>query len=116
MSNPEYYCGVDIGASATKLVLVGDQGQVLARALRHSGVDYKDTARQCLAEAQSSADLEGNPERTVATGYGRSNVDFAADTRTEIHCHGGRLFPRHRTGNFHHRHRWPGQQSHPSGQ
>ena len=92
MSNPEYYCGVDIGASATKLVLVGDQGQVLARALRHSGFDYKNTARQCLAEAQASAKLKGRPKRTVATGYGRSNVDFAADTRTEIHCHGAGCF------------------------
>ncbi|MBM4130379.1 ROK family protein, partial [bacterium] len=28
-----FYCGVDIGASATKLVLVDGDGRVLARAL-----------------------------------------------------------------------------------
>ena len=82
MTNPrtDFYCGVDIGAAATKLVLLDDAGQVLARTLRHSGVDYRDTARQCLDEAQASAGLTGSPALTVATGYGRSNVDFAAET------------------------------------
>ena len=84
----DFYCGVDIGASATKLVLLDATGQVAARALRQSGVDYRDTARQCLDEALTTAGLSGNPARTVATGYGRSNVDFAGLTRTEIHCHG----------------------------
>ncbi len=90
MTNParNFYCGVDIGASATKLVLVDDQGQVLARALRHSGVDYRGTARQCLEEALGTAGLSGDPAGTIATGYGRSNVDFSGGTRTEIHCHG----------------------------
>jgi len=90
-TNPEhgeFYCGVDIGASATKLVLVDAAGEVLARALRHSGVDYRDTAQQCLDEARDAAGLAGDPTGTVATGYGRTNVDFAQDTRTEIHCHG----------------------------
>ena len=90
MTHPsgEYYCGVDIGASATKLVLLDAEAKVLAKALRHSGVDYQDTARQCLDEALNSAGLSGEPAGTVATGYGRTNVDFADETRTEIHCHG----------------------------
>ena len=54
MTNPagNFYCGVDIGASATKLVLLDADRQVLARAMRHSGVDYRGTARQCLDEAR----------------------------------------------------------------
>jgi len=83
-----FFCGVDIGASATKLVLLDGDGKVLARALHQSGVDYAATAAACLAEAVGAAGLDGAPALTVATGYGRENVDFAADTRTEIHCHG----------------------------
>ena len=96
MTHPagSFYCGVDIGASATKLVLLDDAGEVLARAIRHSGVDYSGTARQCLEEALGAASLSGEPVKTVATGYGRRNVDFADETRTEIHCHG--------TGCYHH--------------
>jgi len=82
------FCGVDIGASATKLVLLDEGDRVLARAVRHSGVDYAATARRCLDEALRLAGAEGPPARTVSTGYGRDNVDFADDKRTEIHCHG----------------------------
>jgi len=96
MTNPagNFYCGVDIGASATKLVLLDAEGQVLARTLRPSGIDYRGTARQCLVDGLSNAGLSGEPAATVATGYGRTNVDFAGETRTEIHCHG--------TGCYHH--------------
>jgi len=83
-----FYCGVDIGASATKLVLVDGDGRVLARALEHSGVDYARTAERCLAAALAEAGLPGPPAATVATGYGRDNVAFAGGARTEIHCHG----------------------------
>jgi predicted CoA-substrate-specific enzyme activase len=83
------YCGVDLGASATKLVLVDAEGGVRGRALRHSGVDYAGTARACLAEglAQAGA-VESDVVATISTGYGRSNVDFADAKRTEIQCHG----------------------------
>lgn len=83
------YCGVDVGASATKLVLADGAGEVFARAVRPSGVDYAATARACLAEALAAAGaVEADLVRTVATGYGRGNVPFADATLTEIHCHG----------------------------
>ncbi len=82
------FCGVDIGASATKLVLLDAERRVLARAALPSGVDYADTARKCLEQAVTEAGLSGPPDVTVATGYGRNNVEFAGETRTEIHCHG----------------------------
>ena len=90
----KYYCGVDIGASATKLVLVDEDSQVLSHVVKHSGVDYTGTARECLEEARREAGLKNSPTLTVSTGYGRSNVDFSDHTRTEIHCHG--------VGGYHH--------------
>jgi predicted CoA-substrate-specific enzyme activase len=83
------FCGVDVGASATKLVLLDAGGEVAARIVRHSGVDYEATARGCLGEGLAAAGApEGQVERTVATGYGRRNVSFADGVLTEIHCHG----------------------------
>jgi len=83
------YCGVDIGASATKLVMVAGDSEVLARVVRLSGVDYQATAAGCLEEALGEiAAGRDDVVRTVATGYGRRNVDFADDVLTEIHCHG----------------------------
>jgi len=85
-----FFCGVDIGASATKVVLVDGAADVLARVVRPSGVDYAAVARACLDEAV--AGRGDRPAVTVSTGYGRSNVDFADETRTEIHCHGRGCF------------------------
>jgi predicted CoA-substrate-specific enzyme activase len=79
---------VDIGASATKLVLVDGAGETVARVVRNSGVDYEATARECLEAALAEAGIEGPPARTVSTGYGRHNVGFADHALTEIHCHG----------------------------
>jgi predicted CoA-substrate-specific enzyme activase len=80
---------VDVGASATKVVLVDGAGQILASAVHHSGVDYQATAQTGLEEALAQAELQrGQVLRTVSTGYGRHNVDFADASLTEIHCHG----------------------------
>jgi predicted CoA-substrate-specific enzyme activase len=87
--NDPLYCGVDVGASSTKLVLLDQGREVRGRSLRRSGVDYAATARACLDEAIDAAGAEaGQVRRTVSTGYGRRNVDFSDDTRTELSCHG----------------------------
>jgi (R)-2-hydroxyacyl-CoA dehydratese activating ATPase len=90
-------CGVDLGASAAKLVLLDETLLVRAGVVRHSGVDYAATARACLAEALAVAgEEESSVARTVATGYGRRNVPFADANATEIHCQGvgcHHLFP-----------------------
>jgi len=83
------YCGADVGASATKLVLVDGAGDAVGRAVRHSGVDYSATAAECLDEALEQAGAgRADIARTVSTGYGRHNVDFRDASLTEIHCHG----------------------------
>ena len=84
----DFFAGMDIGASATKVVLIDGDGNAAARVVRPSGVDYAATARACLEQANGDAGFAGTPTATVSTGYGRGNVDFARETRTEIHCHG----------------------------
>ncbi len=86
------FCGVDVGASATKLVLIDAAGEVLARAVRPSGVDYQGTAALCRDEALQSIGDGRCILRTLSTGYGRKNVDYADRSLTEIHCHGVACF------------------------
>ncbi|MBN2361189.1 MAG: ATPase [Deltaproteobacteria bacterium] len=88
-SPPVFFCGVDVGASATKVVLLDGGGDIAGSDVRLSGVDYQETAEQALAEALAGAGLAREQvERTVATGYGRRNVGFADEVSTEIQCHG----------------------------
>ena len=84
-----HFCGIDIGASTAKLVLVDDGGQVVARAIRRSGVDYAAAAEANLAEALATAGVaKDQVAGSVATGYGRDNVPWAGARMTEIACHG----------------------------
>ena len=85
----QHYCGVDIGASTAKLVIVGEDGQPVARSLRRSGVDYPQTAERCLADAMSEAGLAREEiAGSLSTGYGRDNVPWVDGKMTEIACHG----------------------------
>jgi predicted CoA-substrate-specific enzyme activase len=83
------YCGVDVGASSTKLVLIDGGDAVRARVVHPSGVNYQATAARCLDQALVGMGVNVTDVRaTVSTGYGRHNVAFATSSATEIHCHG----------------------------
>ena len=84
-----YFCGVDIGASSAKLVLIDADRNVVARSLRKSGVDYARAADECLNTALETAGLtRSDITAGVSTGYGRANVAWVDSTMTEIACHG----------------------------
>jgi predicted CoA-substrate-specific enzyme activase len=83
-------CGIDIGASAAKLVLLDVERRMVAKSVRRSGVDYADTAERCLADALAAVPVFSREciVRTISTGYGRDNVPWADGKLTEIACHG----------------------------
>jgi len=83
-----WFLGVDVGASATKAVLLDDTGAVCARACRNSGADFRAVGQACLQAVAAGANL--SPEeikRVVATGYGRNSIECPASRVTEITCH-----------------------------
>ena len=86
--NDSIYAGVDIGASRTKVALLDSEKNLIGFSVKKSGTDFSRTADDCLAEAISMAKSSGNNvAKTVSTGYGRNNVNFSNDTKTEIGCH-----------------------------
>jgi (R)-2-hydroxyacyl-CoA dehydratese activating ATPase len=88
MSSKQIYVGVDIGASRTKLAVLDAQKNIIGRAARHSGTDFGKTADLCLEASLKMANASREDiVRTMSTGYGRKNVSFTNDTRTEIACH-----------------------------
>lgn len=84
-----YFAGADVGASRTKVVLIDSHGRVVGHCVERSGTDFAATADRCLSEALAMAGIEKDRiARTFSTGYGRKNVSYAQDHRTEISCHG----------------------------
>jgi len=81
------FAGVDVGASNTKAVIIGDDAGVLGSAVRKSGGDFAEAAKWCIEEALKQASLEANSiAAMVSTGYGRSNIPYECKAVTEISC------------------------------
>ena len=81
-----YFAGVDIGSTMTKVVILGDR--IEASLIGPTGPEHRKLANRVMEEALSQARLTFDDiEYVVATGYGRINVPFADRQITEITCH-----------------------------
>lgn len=84
------YIGIDIGSTASKVVLKGDTDLQFVLPTGWSSKETCMTIRERLLEHK--VDVLSEDSKVVATGYGRVAVDFADYVITEITCHarGGR--------------------------
>jgi predicted CoA-substrate-specific enzyme activase len=88
VSQQKIFAGVDVGASATKVVLINDNLELLASDVRKTGVSFEACAQEGMEAAMASCDPRlPDPAYVISTGYGRHNVAFAQETKTEIACH-----------------------------
>jgi predicted CoA-substrate-specific enzyme activase len=88
MKDRSILVGVDVGASRTKVAIIDRDKNLLGWAVEKSGTDFAATAEFCL---ETSLEMAGATREdiinTMSTGYGRKNVGYSKDTRTEIGCH-----------------------------
>ncbi len=81
-----YFAGVDIGSTMTKVVIVSDAIDVSL--IGPTGPEHRKLANRVMEDALSKANLTFDDlSYIVATGYGRINVPFADRQITEITCH-----------------------------
>ena len=78
--------GIDIGSTMAKAA-VFDGDDLVATVLVPTGFSSVDASER-IAEELASRGFDVNEAQVVATGYGRVAVPYAADTVTEITCHG----------------------------
>jgi predicted CoA-substrate-specific enzyme activase len=88
MSSKPIFVGADVGASRTKVALLDEERTLIGWAVEKSGTDFSATAHRCLELSleETGAD-ESDIAKAVSTGYGRKNVSYADDSKTEIGCH-----------------------------
>ena len=81
----QYYVGIDIGSTASKIAVLWE-GALVDTFVLPTGWNGRETARQIYELLL----LKGFAEnmRCVATGYGRISVEYADKVITEITCHG----------------------------
>lgn len=84
------YVGIDIGSTASKVVVRGDHDIYFVLPTGWSSKETTMIIKERLLAA--GVDVTSEDTKVVATGYGRVAVDFADKVITEITCHarGGR--------------------------
>ena len=81
------FAGIDVGASATKCMIISEKKDELGWAVAKTGIDLAGDARKVFADALSKVDVGDEVvSRVVSTGFGRKNVPFADSSKTEISC------------------------------
>lgn len=86
-----HYIGIDIGSTAAKVSVGGDDELLFSLPTGWSSKETSELIYKNLLE--KNIDLKSDNTRVLATGYGRVAVDYADFTITEITCHarGGRF-------------------------
>ncbi len=84
------YVGIDIGSTASKVVVTGDSALQFVLPTGWSSKETTMLIKEKLLE--NGIDVLADDTKVVSTGYGRAAVDFADFVITEITCHarGGR--------------------------
>jgi (R)-2-hydroxyacyl-CoA dehydratese activating ATPase len=89
MMNPEqYFGGIDLGSSMTKVVITNRDDRICARIVNHTGAEHRRLANKVMEDALHLAGISFTDLAfVVATGYGRMVVPFADRQITELTCH-----------------------------
>jgi predicted CoA-substrate-specific enzyme activase len=88
MTTKKIFVGTDVGSSRTKVAILDAKKNLLGHAVKKSGTDFRITANECLAiSLRMAKSTQTDIVNAIATGYGRKNVEYATDNKTEIGCH-----------------------------
>jgi predicted CoA-substrate-specific enzyme activase len=82
---------VDIGSTAAKAVVLGEDGAILYKSVIPTGWSSVGAAK-ALREDMEKEGIGVSEARVIATGYGRVSVPYASKTVTEISCHAQGVF------------------------
>ena len=96
-----YTVGIDVGSTYTKAVILGDDYEIIGKAMRSTGFKLEQAAERTLTTALEVAGLQKDDiNYIVATGFGRHQISFRDVNATDLtaSAHGASfLFPNTRT-------------------
>ncbi len=82
------YAGIDSGSTTTNIVVIDQEKNMLAYSIVRTGAKAQNGARAALEDVCRKLSVQPDAFSAIlATGYGRNNIPFATDTKTEITCH-----------------------------
>lgn len=85
-----YFCGLDIGSSMSKIILIDEKEDIIGYKFSKSGFEIRKTISDLYGSILDEHKIkEDQIKYIVATGYGRNvaSAFFADEKVTEITCH-----------------------------
>ena len=95
--NGDAFLGIDAGSTTTKMVLIGDEGQLLFSFYANNKGDPIKTAKEAIAKLQSKMHEGVRIRRSCSTGYGEALLKSAfslddGEVETIAHCTAASFF------------------------
>ena len=82
------FAGIDIGSTSIKIVLIDGEENILGQAIAPTGSNFHRNTHEVFERLLTGLGLDRQAVRyAVSTGYGRKNVSYTAESKTEIGCH-----------------------------
>nr|MDO8118696.1 acyl-CoA dehydratase activase [Candidatus Sigynarchaeota archaeon] len=79
-----YYCGIDAGSTACKLVLMDDGGRVVQQFIGPTGTDPGKTIESCFFESIKKVNVKKQNVKTVVTGRNGKTSDQFSEYQSEL--------------------------------
>lgn len=83
-----YFAGVDVGAAAVKCTVIDMGKNIIGYSISKTTTNLGDLALDTFNQALGLGSIpQDSVKNIIATGFGRDNVTFADEMRTELSCH-----------------------------
>jgi len=83
----EFGIGIDVGSTTAKGILIDNEKKTRAKHLMLTGASAVTAVSEILRELETQSNLQLDGIPVIGTGYGRSRIENAIKTVTEITCH-----------------------------
>jgi predicted CoA-substrate-specific enzyme activase len=88
MSKEKYFAGIDVGTSFIKAVIINEKNEIAGSFIERLGSDIQKSIKTAFEGAIVDANISQNMIKHItATGFGRENISFADNVKTEISSH-----------------------------
>ncbi|BAK43963.1 acyl-CoA dehydratase activase [Eggerthella sp. YY7918] len=82
-----FFLGIDSGSTASKCVIVNEQGDIVSSGLFSQGAGTAGPSAAVEKALVQVGITRNDIVKSCATGYGRNLVDWADDQKSELSCH-----------------------------
>jgi predicted CoA-substrate-specific enzyme activase len=83
----EFGIGIDVGSTTAKGIIIDSEKKVRAKHIMNTGAAASKAVNEILKQIEFQSGLKTDSIPIVGTGYGRTRIENAKKTVTEITCH-----------------------------